>query len=165
MLKNLKCTYFTDEPVYRESLEKSKKHNFKINGISITIYGHSPLLLNVTGIKSWSDMKATQMMIEKEYQVKVLQTRVDCVFFSHKGRTNIDMSKIYYHVRDNLKEKYFVDYNIELHPRMCLQPRLFGYPTINLFRTGSYQILGGKSIDKIIESKVFVKNLILKYKK
>ena len=48
---------------------------------------------------------------------------------------------------------------------MYLKPILAGYPTINLFRTGSYQIMGGKSIEKIMESKHFVKLLISKYRK
>ena len=165
MMKNMKCTFFTNEVVYKENMAKSKKHNYKINGKSITIYGHSPLMINITGIKSWSDMKTTKTMIEKEYQVKVLQIRVDNVFLSHKGRKNIDLNKIYYHVRDNLREKYFVDYNVELYPGMYLKPKLYGYPTIILFRTGSYQIMGGKSVDKIVESKHFVKELISKYRK
>ena len=163
MLKNLKCTYFTNDKVYKENISNGDRHIIKIEGKTITIYGHSPQMLNVTGIKSWSDMKATKTMIQIEYQVKVLYIRIDCAFFSHKGRTNIDMNKIYYHVRDNQNEKYHVDYNIELYPGMYI--KRCGYPTINLFRTGSYQIMGGKSIEKIIESKRFVKNLISKYRK
>ena len=157
MLKKLKCTYFINETVYKENIPKGNRHIIKMGGKCMTIYGHSQSMLNVTGIKS--------LMIEKEFQVKVLQIRLDCVFFSHKGRTNIDMSKIYYHVRDNLKEKYIVDYNVELYPGMYLKPKLTGYPTINLFRTGSYQIMGGKSVEKIMESKHFVKLLISKYRK
>ena len=165
MLKNLKCTYFTNGTVYKENIAKGKRHIIKIRGKCITIYGHSQSMLNVTGIKSWSDMKETKMMIEKEFQVKVLHIRLDCCFFSHKGRTNIDMSQIYYHVRDNLKEKYIIDYNVELYPGMYLKPKLIGYPTITLFRTGSYQMMGGKSLKKIMESKQFVKNLISEYRK
>ena len=165
MLKNLKCTYFTNEKVYKDNIAMGKRHIIKIEGKVITIYGHSQRMLNVTGIKSWSDMKATKMMIEKEYHVNVQQIRLDCVFFSHKGRTNIDLNKIYHHVRDNLREKYHVDYNVELYPGMYIKPKENGYPTINLFRTGSYQIMGGKSIEKIMESKLFVKDLISKYRK
>ena len=163
MLKNLKCTYFTNDTVYKKNIARGNRQIIKLGGKTITIYGHSQQMLNITGIKSWSDMKTTKMLIEKEYQVKVLYVRIDCAFFSHKGRINIDLNKIYYHVRDNLRENYFVDYNVELYPGMYIKRD--GYPTINLFRTGSYQIVGGKSIEKIMECKLFVKNLISEYRK
>ena len=70
MLKNLKCTYFTNNTAYKEHIERGNRHIIKIGGKTITIYGHSLQMLNVTGIKSWSDMKATKMMIQKEFQVK-----------------------------------------------------------------------------------------------
>ena len=119
MLKNLKCTYFINEKVYKENIPNGERHIIKMGGKCMTIYGHTQLMLNVTGIKSWSDMKETKMMIEKEFQVKVLQIRLDCCFFSHKGTTSIDMSKIFYYVRDILKEKYIVD-NVELYILACI---------------------------------------------
>ena len=46
---------------------------------------------------------------------------------------------------------------------MFFHPRNKIYPTILLIRTGSYTLMGGKSVDSIIESESFVKMLLQKY--
>jgi TATA-box binding protein (TBP) (component of TFIID and TFIIIB) len=46
---------------------------------------------------------------------------------------------------------------------MCFHPRNKTYPTILLFRTGSYTLMGGKSFDAIKKSESFVKMLVQKF--
>ena len=48
---------------------------------------------------------------------------------------------------------------------MYLHPSDKVYPTILLFRTGSYTLMGGKSMKVIYESEHFVKDLIQKFEK
>ena len=168
---NVKCTFKTDSPVYKGNLSRGNKYNFSINNfilnneqissISVTIYGHSPLSLNVSGIQSLDEVNLVQELIEKLYDVKCLDVRVDNIFLSHKDYLNLDVSKIYYYLRDYID--CHVDYNIELYPGMYIKSK--NYPTINLFRTGSFQILGAKSHEQIFEIKNFVNMLVSMFNK
>lgn len=153
-------------------LSKGSKYNFSIknfifNGeqignISVTIYGHSPLLLNISGIKSLDQVNIIKELIEKLYIVKCLDVRIDNVFVSHKNNLNLDVVKMYYFLRDD--PHFHVDYNIELFPGLYLRPKQKDYPTIVIFRTGSYQIMG-KSMVYIEDSIKFVKKLIIMFNK
>ena len=64
-----------------------------------------------------------------------------------------------------MNKNFFIDYNIECFAGMYLHPRLKNQPTIVLFRTGSYQIMGGKSLSLCYRSEVFVKRLIDRFEK
>ena len=44
-------------------------------------------------------------------------------------------------------------------------PKPKTYPTILLFRSGSYTLMGGKSLEAIFESERFVKSLIDEFEK
>ena len=48
---------------------------------------------------------------------------------------------------------------------MFLQPLDKKLPTILVFRTGSYTIMGGKSMDGIVKSEEFVQGLINMFEK
>ena len=73
------------------------------------------------------------------------------------------MSSLYSHLKEN--KDYFIDYNIELFAGMYLQPKDKQYPTIIIFRTGSYTFMGGKSLKRIYESEQFMQHLIEKFEK
>ena len=62
-------------------------------------------------------------------------------------------------------KNHFFDYNIELLAGMYLQPKDKFYPTILLFRTGSYTLMGGKSFKCNHKSEHFVKDLIKKFER
>ena len=168
--QNLKCTYFTDSPIYKGKLARGVKFNFKlsnflfqnqqINTIVITIYGHSPLLLNVTGIERMEEVNIVRDLLEKLYYVKCLNVRIDNIFVSHKDDLNLDMSKMYYFLRDRYK---IIDYNVEIFNALYIKRK--GYPLISLFRTGSYQIMGGKTYEQIVDIKNFIKKLIAMFNK
>ena len=64
-----------------------------------------------------------------------------------------------------INKNFFIDYNIERFAGMYLHPRLKYQPTIVLFRTGSYQIMGGKSLSLCYRSELFVKKLIDRFEK
>ena len=73
------------------------------------------------------------------------------------------MCALYEYLRMN--QNFFINYNIERFAGMYLHPRLKNQPTIVLFRTGSYQIMGGKSLSLCYRSELFVKKLIDRFEK
>ena len=62
-------------------------------------------------------------------------------------------------------ELYYASYVHELFPGMHLLPNNKLYPTIVLFRTGSYTLMGSTDIELIFESESFVESLIKKFDK
>ena len=88
---------------------------------------------------------------------------IDNIFFSKKDNKNLDMYSLYNYLKEN--KNYFCNYNIELFAGTYLHPNNKLYPTILLFRTGSYTLMGGKRLKYIYESELFVKDLIQMFKK
>ena len=171
---NVKCTYFTNSPVCKGRLPRGEKYNFSLNNFilnnkqvskkSVTIYGHTPLRLHISGIRNFKELKITKELLEKMYNVKCYRIRLDNIFLSHKNYQNIDLNKIYYFVRKNYKKYYCVDYNVELSPSIYLKPKIKDYPTISLFRTASFQMMGSTCINKFLKSKKIIKMLISMFK-
>ena len=79
---------------------------------------------------------------------------------SHKDNKNINLMKVYDYIHTNYKSIFYVDYNVELFPGMFLKPKQNGWPTTILFRTGSFQIMGGKNIQFIKKAHFHVQNII-----
>ena len=77
----------------------------------------------------------------------------------HKDNIKIKMSEIA-NVLKTISTLYHVELEPEIFTGMFLKPYNREYPTINLFYTGSYQLLGGKSFEKIDESISIIKSLI-----
>lgn len=159
-LRNIKASFIFQNEVMNL---KMKKYIWKHSNITFTIYKHSPKLINVTGIKSSNELEQQKRIIEEKFNQQVIKVRIDNTFFSKKNHKNLDMSSLYKSMQEN--EQYFVNYNIELFPAMFFHPRNKTYPTILLFRTGSYTLMGGKSFDAIKKSESFVKMLVQKYLK
>ena len=124
---------------------------------------HSQQLVYVTGLKSAEEIEQQKKLIEEMFQQKVKKVRIDNVFFSKKDYKNIDMCSLYNELKEN--KDYFINYNIELFAGMYVHPKYKQYPTMIVFRTGSYTIMGGKSIKIVYECELFLKSLIDKYLK
>ena len=92
-----------------------------------------------------------------------MQGRKNKTNYTKKGYKNDDKCSLYTHLKEN--KDYFIDYNIELFAGMYLQPKDKQYPTIIIFRTGSYTLMGGKSIKVVYESEQFMQHLIEKFEK
>ena len=73
------------------------------------------------------------------------------------------MPQVYEFMQTN--EDFHVDYNTELFAGMYFKPKKPNYPTILFFRTGSYTMMGGKCMLKIMECETFVNKLIVMYDK
>ena len=109
-LKNLKCSMYT-EGLVKDGLRRSETYSFKLDSVTVFIFGHTPNLVNMTGLECFEDVETTREMIEFGYDVKCTDIRVDNIFISHKDRRNLDMSKVYDYARLMYFTLYLVDYN------------------------------------------------------
>ena len=117
----------------------------------------------MTGVKSFERLKLARHTIENEIEQKVMKTRIDNTFFSQKNYRNVDLAQVCEFMKNN--EDFHVDYNTELFAGMYFKPKKPNYPTILFFRTGSYTMMGGKCMPKIMECETFVNKLIVMYDK
>ena len=159
VVKNEKSCIFENNIVKNEN----RQIIWKNGNYTFTIYRYTPKLINITGVKSAEEIEQQKTLMEEMFKQKVLQVRIDNTFFSKKDYKNIDMLTLYKYVKEN--KDYFVNYNIELFAGMYLHPINKLYPTILVFRTGSYILMGGKSLKLLYESEQFVKDLIQMFKK
>ena len=159
-LNNIKASFIFENNLIQNG---NKQVIWKNGNFTFTIYKHSQQLVNVTGLKSAEEIEQQKSVIEEMFQQKVKKVRIDNTFFSKKDYKNIDMPSLYKHLKEN--KDYFVSYNIEVFAGMYLHPKDKQYPTMIIFRTGSYTIMGGKSFKIIYECEQFVQHLIEKFKK
>ena len=158
--KNIKARYIFSKEIIK-NLEAQIL--WKKDGLSFSVYKNASNFVNVTGLKSLQEVEHQRSLLEELFTEKIIVVKIDNIFFSKKDNKNIDMHSLYNHLREN--ENYFCNYNIELFVGMFIHCKRKTYPTILLFRTGSYTIMGGKSLDDIYESERFVKKLIEMFNK
>ena len=94
---------------------------------------------------------------------KIKEERIDNLFFSKKDKKNIDLDQLSIYLHGHTK--YFASYTHELFPGMHLLPKDKSFPTIVLFRTGSFTLMGSKNLNAIFESEAFVESIIDMFKK
>ena len=164
-VNNIKCSVHSSKSIFEGKLHKNKKYTTSFGNATLIVYGHSPLLINITGLKSMKEIQILKKYLEVVYNVKCSDVKVDNIFYSHKDCCNIDMNALYYHLRQHHKDNYVIDYNIELFPGLYMKSKTKGLPTLILFRTGSYTIMGCKSIEMLIKYKTFVCNTIKSFYK
>ena len=164
-VNNIKCSVHSSKSIFEGKLHKNKKYTTSFGNATLIVYGHSPLLINITGLKSMKEIHTIQKYLEVVYNVKCSDVKVDNIFYSHKDCCNIDMNALYYHLRQHHTDKYVIDYNIELFPGLYMKSKIKGLPTLILFRTGSYTIMGCKSIEMLIKYKTFVCNTLKSFYK
>ena len=164
-VNNIKCSLQSSKSIFEGTLKKNKKYTSSFGNATLIVYGHSPLLINITGLKSMKEVDTTRKYIEVVYNVKCSDVRVDNIFYSQKDFCNINMNALYYHLREHHKDDYVIDYNIELFPGLYMKSKIRGLPTLILFRTGSYTIMGCKSIETLIRYKTFVNNIFKSFLK
>ena len=164
-VNNIKCSVHSSKSIFEGKLHKNKKYTTSFGNATLIVYGHSPLLINITGLKSMKEIQTLKKYLEVAYNVKCSDVKVDNIFYSHKDCCNIDMNALYYHLRQHHKDNYVIDYNVELFPGLYMKSKIKGLPTLILFRTGSYTIMGCKSIEMLIKYKTFVCNTLKSFNK
>ena len=159
-LKNIKLRFIFKKDI----LVQPKKQLIWRDGKStFSIYKDATKFINVTGVKSLKEIEQKKITIEKLFKQRIISVKIDNIFYSKRDFRNIDMRGLYTYIRGN--KDYFCNYNIELFAGMYLHPSNKNYPTILLFRTGSYTLLGSKYLKFILESENFVQDLIHKFEK
>lgn len=157
-IRNIKLRFIFEKNV----IVKPNKQIIWRNGkTTFSIYRDATNFINVTGLKNLRDIKQQKLAMEELFKQNIISVKIDNIFCSKKDEKNIDMSSLYNYIK-GFKD-YFCNYNIELFAGMYLHPSDKNYPTILLFRTGSYTLLGGKSMKYILKSEKFVKYLIHKF--
>ena len=63
-VNNIKYTMISNKTICERKLMKSEKYIIPFRNVKITVYWHSPLLINVTGSKSMQDVKCTKKFIK-----------------------------------------------------------------------------------------------------
>ena len=123
--------------------EKSKrKYLFQIDKAKCNIYYHSPKQINMTGIQSFKNINKYKKIVEQLFKKKVKSIRIDCLFCSHKSNDNLKIIDLYNQLKDD--KRYFIYYNPETFCGILAHPKINIYPTILLYRTGSFVMMGGK---------------------
>ena len=135
-LRNIKAHFNLDKTINMELIRKI----FKACNATFTIHSHHKNVVHVTGVKSYTHLKLCIQYIENNFDVRVIESIIDNQFFSHKDNKVIDLKKIY----EQLRESHIVFFEPELSPSMIIKHKIKFFPTILLFRTGSYTFLGGK---------------------
>ena len=149
--------------IKKDKLTPNKTH-FNRGTAKITIYKYKRNLVNVTGIKSIEEVAKYKQLLEEEFNQVVIEEKIDSMFFSHRDNKKIDLNNIYYWMRENRRD-YLVDFNEETFHGMYLKPQDRRFPTIILFRTGSFTLMGGKSLHLMYQSEDLVKDIITKFQK
>ena len=138
---------------------------FKIcNKCVITVYKHTLRVLNATGICKKSDLHTIFNFVHTVLKNSILSGSIQNSLFSFK---NYDKS-INFNFKNVLKKfennKYSIKFNAEVFPAMFLRPTLkfkkIGFPTILLFTSGSFVIIGGKNMEYIKKAQTLANNLI-----
>ena len=159
-VKNIKVRFIFDKDV----IVKSKRQIIWRNGKStFSIYRGATNFINVTGLKSVQEIKQQKLAMEKLFKQNIISVKIDNIFYSKKDSKNVDMGSMYNYLKG--RQDYFCNYNIELFAGMYLHPSNKVYPTILLFRTASYTLMGCKSMKLILESENFVQDLIHMFEK
>ena len=101
-LKNIKATL-----IFEQDLKRGGE-KFKINNVSFTIYKYKSDRIHITGVKSIKELEYYKYVMENKYEQKVIQERIDNMFYSKKDDINIDLDKLYYYMQNS--DVYFVNY-------------------------------------------------------
>lgn len=149
---------FVDRPVINESVKRGKI-KFVFGKAVIIVYRHSPCLLNVTGLKSSKEIRQLWKDLESRFKLHCFKIRIDNIFYSHKDKKVYNLFHLFYFLKGFCPEAYSVDYNVEIFPGMFLKSKSKTLPTLILFTTGSYSIIGAKSFDSAWRAKIFVNKL------
>ena len=159
-IKNIKVRFIFEKDV----IEKPNRQVIWRKGkATFSIYKDSRKFINVTGLKSVQEIKQQKLAMGKLFKQNIISVKIDNIFYSKKDSKNVDMGSLYNYLKG--RQDYFCNYNIELFAGMYLHPSNKVYPTILLFRTASYTLMGCKSMKLILESENFVQDLIHMFEK
>ena len=136
-LKNLKVQFKIEKKI----LFETSRYIFLVDSVTCTVYSHSKNILHITGIKSFFHLDQIKMRINKMFHL--VSYRIDNQFYSHKDNKILNLNDIYFLMRQQ-QDGFKISYEPELFNGIIIKHQNKSYPTALLFKTGSYQIMGGK---------------------
>ena len=157
-LCNIKVSATFKEPFHvKQKINKKVKQ--KVKNYTFIRYMHSPHLVNITGVRSRKEIDDAIQTLEKDNGNICTGVNIDSCMFSHKDNQTIKLGDITEFL-SSVTNLYYVDYQPELFTGCFLKPYDRSYPTINVFHTSSFQLIGGKSFKKIKESMGIARQVI-----
>lgn len=161
--RNLKICLSVIKPIYVKSFrETNSSYILKYFNVSVTVYKHSMNSLHITGIRNKNDLHLIFYFVSHILKNRIKASVVNNSLFSFKNREqkcSFDFKKV---LRTFKNEMYGIKYNPEVFPALFLRSKFKknGYPTILIFRTGSFVILGGKSMTHIRQANALAQSII-----
>lgn len=144
---NIKISCLLDHEMIPQVVKRDKK--------VFTVYKHSKMLLNISGIKSIQELYIYQ------HGLKYQTFRIDNIMFSRKCRLNYDVNKLVQRVRMLYSHKYHVQYDEELQSAKGIYviPKQKPGPSFVIYRTGSVTIMGAKNFHCKRDCEQMLKNI------
>ncbi len=125
----------------------------KRNNRVFTVYKHSKMLLNISGIKS-----VKELYIYK-HQLKYKFFRIDNIMFTRKCKLNYDMKKLYHRAKMLYSHKYHIQFDEESAKAIYIIPKQKPGFSFNIHRTGSVTIMGAKHLHCKHDCEQILKNI------
>ena len=129
----------------------------------ITVYKHTQKNCHVTGIKSKNDFFNIIIFFNNILNSVIISVVIDNSIFTSKSLKTINLTHIIKKIKNKLKAHSFRLIE-EIFPAIFIKPnhasKLIGFPTIMIFSTGSYVIIGGKSLKHIKMADILTKKIL-----
>lgn len=159
-VRNIKVSLFINKPIHIDQ----KLHILNpLDTVKITIYKHSPQLINITGVGSFRKLRLVKKYIRYHYCCKILRQRIDAIMLNYKSRKHMKinlnrLSKICEQIAD-----YDLDFNCEIFNAPFLKSKS-KKGTLLLFSSGSIQVMGCKKKSYIKHNQQLVNRIFSMYK-
>ena len=155
-LRSLKAHFKINALIEFENQTKHK--NFKLEDATFTVYAHTKNVLHVSGVKSLFHLEQCEQALKKKYDIVYM--KIDNRLYSHKDSKSINMKNLYDQLCQKQKDgKFNTIYEPELFPGLMIKHKNKSIPTAIIFRTGSYNIMGG-NIENLCYIQTFVKEML-----
>ena len=140
--------------LYQKMIPQVVKKDKKV----FTVYKHSKMLLNISGIKSIQELYTYQ------HGLKYQTFRIDNIMFSRKCQFNYNMNKLVQRVKMLYSHKYDVQFDEELQSAkgIYIIPKQKPGPSFVIYRTGSVTIMGAKHLHCKRDCEQMLKNIYVK---
>ena len=160
-VRNIKVSLFINKPIH---IDQKLQILNPLDSVKITIYKHSPRLINITGVESFRKLRLVKKFIKYHYCCKILRERIDSIMLNYKSlkhmKINLNrLSKVCEQIAD-----YNLDYNCEIFNAPFLKSKS-EKGTLLLFSSGSIQVMGCKKIEHIEHNEKLVNTIFSMYKK
>jgi TATA-box binding protein (TBP) (component of TFIID and TFIIIB) len=138
-------------------------YNNVYNKCVITVYKHSMRRLHITGICNKSDLHTIFDFVREVLKNVILTGSIQNSLFSFKN-VNKNINFNFKNVMKFVNNIYNIKFNAEVFPAIFFRPILkfkkMGFPTILLFSSGSYVLIGGCRMKYIKKAHILVTNII-----